>query len=59
MEQALQQAQERYRQNPDMARQLMRVGEASWQQQLDPMELAAFTAVANALLSLDETITKN
>ena len=55
----LQQARQHYRQDPDAARALMRVGEAPLNEPLDVAEVAAFTTVANALLNLDETITKN
>lgn len=59
MEETLQRTRQRYREDPGTARKLMQVGESSFDQQLDLVEGAAFAAVANALLSLDETITKN
>jgi hypothetical protein len=47
-----------YRQNPEAAAQLLGVGEAPRNVQLDAAELAAWTIVANVILNLDETITK-
>jgi hypothetical protein len=47
-----------YRANPDDARALLSVGESQWDRRLDAGELAAWTAVASAILSLDEVITK-
>jgi hypothetical protein len=49
----------RYRANPAAADALLRVGEWPADGSLDPVELAATTAVANMILSLDETITKD
>ena len=48
-----------YRRNHETAAQLLCVGEAPYNQQLDPAELAAWTIVANVILNLDETITKS
>jgi len=47
-----------YRQNPGAAAQLLGVGESARNQKLDAAELAAWTVLANVILSLDETITK-
>jgi hypothetical protein len=47
-----------YKAKPDQAKKLLTVGESSWNQQLDPTELAAWSIVASALLNLDETLTK-
>jgi hypothetical protein len=47
-----------FRDNPDGARDLLSVGESPWDERLDPAELAAWTTVASAILSLDEVITK-
>ena len=49
----------RYQQNPDLAKQLMSVGESDYDADLSNVEIAAFSAIANALLNTDEVITKN
>jgi hypothetical protein len=48
----------RYQADPAAARQLLSVGESPRPKQLDVAELAAYTAVANLILNLDEVITK-
>ncbi|MSU73346.1 MAG: DUF1553 domain-containing protein [Opitutus sp.] len=48
-----------YAANPATAERLLRVGASAADASVPPAELAAATAVASALLSLDETITKN
>ena len=40
------------------AEALIKVGESARAPGLDPAELAAWTAIGNVLLNLDETITK-
>ena len=47
-----------FRQNPDSAKELIKVGESPAPEKVDSAELAAMTAVANVLLNLNETITK-
>jgi hypothetical protein len=47
-----------YRRDRQAARDLVRVGESPRPAGLDAAELAAWTAVANLLLNLDETITR-
>jgi hypothetical protein len=47
-----------YRQDPEAAEALAGVGEFSRPQGLEVGELAAWTALANVLLNLDETVTK-
>jgi hypothetical protein len=47
-----------YRQNPEAATQLLKVGEAPRAMHFNTAELAAWTIVANVILNLDETITK-
>jgi hypothetical protein len=47
-----------YRQDPEAAQKLIRVGESPVDTQLNPSELAAWTMVANTILNMDETITK-
>jgi hypothetical protein len=53
---------ERYRRafaaDRDSARRFIRHGELPVEENLDPVELAAYTAVAEVILNLDETITK-
>jgi hypothetical protein len=48
----------RFRDEPEAARQLLGVGETSRPREIEPAELAAWAAVGNVLLNLDETITK-
>ena len=45
-----------YENNPEAAAKLVRVGESVMDPELDTVELAAHTALANGLLNLDETI---
>jgi hypothetical protein len=47
-----------YRRDGRAARELLSVGESKWNDAMEPAELAAWTTVASAILSLDETITK-
>ena len=47
-----------FAQDPKSAQKLLSVGESTYDTTLDPVDLAAYTTVANALLGLDETITK-
>jgi hypothetical protein len=47
-----------YRSDVEAARKLLGVGESPRDETLDPAELAAWSMVANAILSLDETVTK-
>ena len=48
----------RFRAHPDAAKALLGVGESPVPAEGDPSELAAWAAVGNLLLNLDETITK-
>jgi hypothetical protein len=48
----------RYTKNKEAARELVSIGESPRPADLDVSELAAWTAVGNVLLNLDETITK-
>jgi hypothetical protein len=54
----LEQHRTRYRADRQAALKLIGVGESKPNEKLDPAELAAYTAVANLILNLDETITK-
>jgi hypothetical protein len=47
-----------YRSDDEAARKLLHVGESPVDRKLDPRELAAWTTVADVILNLDETITK-
>ena len=47
-----------YSSDEDDARELLSVGESGTDATLDPEELAAYTALANLILNLDEVITK-
>jgi Protein of unknown function (DUF1553)/Protein of unknown function (DUF1549)/Planctomycete cytochrome C len=47
-----------YRQNPEAAKALLKVGASKSDAALDPGELAAMTLTANVLLNLDEVVTK-
>lgn len=47
-----------FEEHPAAAEELLRVGEAPREESLPQTELAAWTMVCNALLNLDETITK-
>jgi hypothetical protein len=49
----------RYATNPEAAAKLIAVGESPVPQDLPASELAAYTLVANLLLNLDETVTRN
>jgi hypothetical protein len=54
----LEQQRSRFTADPGAARKLTRVGTATRGHELDASELAAWTAVAQALLNLDEVITR-
>lgn len=49
----------KYRSNPEAAQQAVHYGDSKADGSLDAAELAAWTMVANLLLNLDETVTKN
>ena len=48
----------KYSQEPEAAKKLIAQGQAPRLTELDTTELAAWTACANVLLNLDETITR-
>jgi hypothetical protein len=54
----LEQHRQRYRRDRQAAVKLVSVGEAKHDEGLDVAELAAYTAVANLVLNLDETMTR-
>jgi hypothetical protein len=49
----------RYAASPEDAARLLTIGDAPVPQELNPSELAAWTLIANATLSLDSTITRD
>jgi len=49
---------ENFRGNAKAAGSLISVGNAKADEQIDPAELAAMTAIASVILNLDETVTK-
>lgn len=59
LEDAFAAQKERYTADPTSALQVITVGESKPDEKLPPEELAAWTLVANLLLNLDETLTKN
>ena len=54
----LEQLRAAYSQNKEAAAKLIKVGESQVDTSLDASELAAYTGVANVVLNLDETLTK-
>ncbi|HVV99976.1 MAG TPA: PSD1 and planctomycete cytochrome C domain-containing protein [Planctomycetaceae bacterium] len=56
---ALEQFLARYRNDPDAARKAIAVGETKPRADLPETELAAYTLLANLVLNLDETVTRN
>ncbi len=50
---------ERYRNDPEAAAAAIDTGDSAPDPALDPVELAAWTLMANLLLNLDETVTRN
>ena len=48
-----------YHVNVEAAKKVLHVGDSPVPEGLDPVELAAWTLVANVILNLDETMTKN
>lgn len=56
---ALEQHRNRYRSDGVAAGELIRYGESKFDSSVDVAELAAYTLVANLILNLDESVTKN
>ncbi|MEC9092228.1 MAG: DUF1549 and DUF1553 domain-containing protein, partial [Planctomycetota bacterium] len=48
-----------FKANPAAAEDLLKIGESSKMDELDPSELASWTMVAHLILNLSETVTKN
>jgi hypothetical protein len=49
----------RFAKDKAAAEKLLKVGEAPRDDKLDPVEVAAWAMVANAILNLDEVVTRN
>ena len=49
----------RYRDDAAAANEVIAVGESTPNETLEPVELAAYTLIANLILNLDETVTRN
>ena len=47
-----------FQKNPDAAKKVLSIGEKPFDKSLNPTELAAYAFVANTILNLDESITK-
>jgi hypothetical protein len=50
---------DRYQPDLEAARKLISLGDSKPDAKLDPVELAAYTMIANTILNLDETLTRN
>ncbi len=59
MENLFRQTRDEYGSKSEEAKALLTTGLAPTPEKLDPVELASWTAIARALLNLDETITRN
>ncbi|RBP47845.1 cytochrome c [Roseimicrobium gellanilyticum] len=59
VEEALKQHLARYQANAEAAKQVVTYGESKSDEKLNVGDLAAYTMIANLLLNLDETVTKN
>ncbi len=59
VEKQLQQHLARYQRDQDAAKKLISLGETPAAADIPPSDLAAYTLVANMLLNLDETLTRN
>ena len=59
VQQALKQCLARYQADPAAAKQVIAVGESKPRGNHEPTELAAYTLIANLILNLDETVTRN
>ncbi len=55
----LQSRLQQFANDPEAVEQLLQIGVAPIDQHLDPVELAAWTSVARAILNMNETVTRN
>ncbi len=55
----LDKAMQHYRSDGELAKKLIAQGDSQADASLDPSELAAYTMVANTILNLDETVSRN
>lgn len=55
----LDKAMQHYRSDTELAKKLIAQGDSKADASLDPTELAAYTMIANTLLNLDETVSRN
>ena len=58
LQQTVEEFQEHFTAHPAAAKQLVSHGESKRDKTLDPVEMAAYTTLANVLLNLDEVVTK-
>ena len=58
LEKGLESYKEHFEQNMGNAKSLLEVGESTYSETLDEIELAAYTMLASVILNLDETITR-
>ena len=58
LQQARRQYYDEYAEDPQAAKELLSVGQSPPAADVDPQELAAYTALANVLLNLDEVMSK-
>ena len=55
---AWQQYRREFGTQPEAAKSLLEVGQSAYDEKLDPVELAAATALANVILNLEEATTR-
>jgi hypothetical protein len=56
---ALSRQKELFAARPEEAKKAIQAGESKPNEKLDPVELAGWTLIANLLLNLDETVSRN
>jgi hypothetical protein len=59
LQQKLKEHRERFGSDPDSAKKFLAVGDSKRDETIDPAEHAAWTIVAQMILNLDETLTRN
>lgn len=55
---AINRSRDEFRADPEAARRLLAIGESKREEQLDPIEHAAWTSLTLAVMNLDETLTR-